>query len=71
MILSLTENEKAWLQRRSRDTGESMAQILRRAVRRLQEEENQSLDDALAATRGLWRKGDGLRYQRAIRREWK
>lgn len=71
MIVSLTETEKFWLQRRSRETGESMAQVLRRGIRRLQEDEEESLHDALTATRGLWRKGDGLRYQQAIRGEWK
>jgi hypothetical protein len=71
MILSLQEHEKAWLQRRSRETGESMAEIVRRAIQSLQKSEAQSLDETLAATRGLWRKGDGLRYQRKVRQEWK
>ena len=71
LILSLGETEKSWLQRRSRETGRSMAQILREAVQKLRETEEQSLDDALEATRGLWRKGDGLRYQRKIRADWK
>jgi hypothetical protein len=71
MILSLQEHEKTWLQRRSRETGESMAEIVRRAIQSLQKSEEQSLDETLAATRGLWRKGDGLRYQRKVRQEWK
>ena len=71
LILSLSETEKSWLQRRSRETGRSMAQILREAVQKLREAEDESLDEALAATRGLWRKEDGLRYQRKIRAEWK
>jgi hypothetical protein len=71
LILSLEEREKSWLKHRSRETGESMAQIVRRAICRLEESEKGSLDDTLAATSGLWRRGDGLRYQRKIRREWK
>ena len=71
MILSLEDGEKSWLKRRSHETGESMAEIVRRAVRRLQESEEQSLDETLEATRGLWRKGDGLHYQRRIRSDWK
>jgi broad specificity phosphatase PhoE len=70
LILSLEEGEKSWLKRRSRETGESMAQIVRRAIRRLEESEKESLDDTLAVTSGLWRRGDGLRYQRKIRRQW-
>jgi hypothetical protein len=71
LILSLEEREKSWLKRRSQETGESMAQIIREAVRQLEEADQRSLDEILAATRGLWRKGDGLQYQRRIRREWK
>jgi len=71
MIISLSEGEKSWLKRRSDETGQSMAEIVRRAVQRLQNDDQQSLDEILAQTRGLWRKGDGLRYQREMRREWK
>jgi hypothetical protein len=70
MIVSLEEREKSWLKRRSRETGESMAEIVRRAVRRLRQSEDESLDDLLEATKGIWRKGDGLEYQRKIREEW-
>ena len=71
LILSLEEREKSWLKRRSEETGESMAQIIRQAVRQLEEADQRNLDETLAVTRGLWRKGDGLQYQRRIRREWK
>jgi hypothetical protein len=71
LILSLDEREKSWLKRRSQETGESIAQIIRQAVQQLEEADQRSLDETLAATRGLWRKGDGLQYQRRIRREWK
>lgn len=70
MIVSLGEQEKSWFERRSRETGSSIAEIVRQAVRQMQKTEEQSLDEALEATRGLWRRGDGLRYQRKIRREW-
>lgn len=71
MILSLEDQDKSWLERKAREEGVSMAEIVRQAVRRMQHAEEESLDQVLAATRGLWRKGDGLRYQRAVRREWK
>jgi hypothetical protein len=71
MILSLEDQDKSWLERKAREEGVSMAEVVRQAVRRMQHAEEESLDQVLAATRGLWRKGDGLRYQRAVRREWK
>jgi hypothetical protein len=71
MILSLEDQDKAWLERKAREEGVSMAEVVRQAVRRMQHAEEESLDQVLAATRGLWHKGDGLRYQRAVRREWK
>lgn len=71
MILSLESQEKSWLERRSREMGVSMAEIVRLAVRRMRHAEEESLDQVLKATSGIWRRGDGLRYQRKIRREWK
>jgi hypothetical protein len=29
------------------------------------------MKELLASTKGLWRRGDGLRYQRRIRKEWR
>ena len=71
LILSLEDRERAWLERRSRETGESMAEIIRRAIRQSRQVEEESLEEALEATRGLWKNGDGLKYQRKTRREWK
>jgi hypothetical protein len=36
----------------------------------LQPEEQETFEQLLEATRGTWRGGDGLLYQREIRREW-
>ena len=71
MILSLGDQDKSWLEQKAHREGVSMAEVVRQAVRRMQRAEEESLDQVLAATRGLWRKGDGLRYQRSVRREWK
>ena len=48
-----------------------MAEIIRTAIRSLQQAEDKSFDEILDATSGVWRKSDGLRYQQKIRREWK
>jgi Arc/MetJ-type ribon-helix-helix transcriptional regulator len=48
-----------------------MSEVVRQAIRMAQENEQKPMKDLLASTHGLWRKGDGLRYQRRIRREWR
>ncbi len=70
-IISLPEQDKSWLERKAREAGVPMAEIIRQAIRRMQRAEEESLDQLLKSTRGVWRKGDGLRYQRKIRQEWK
>jgi hypothetical protein len=70
MILSLEDQDKAWLAKQSRDLDISMAEVVRLAVRRMRTAEEESLAKSLEATRGVWRNGDGLKYQQKIRREW-
>jgi len=71
MILSIEEQDKSWLEKRAREEGVSMAELVREALRRMRKGDQASLDQALKATQGIWRDGDGLRYQRRLRREWK
>jgi len=50
-----------------------MTELIRRAVRLLREQsrrERPNLDDLLDATSGSFKLGDGLTYQRKVRREW-
>ncbi len=70
-IVTLSEDDKEWLVRYSRGKGLSMAQAVRKGIARLRDEEQPYLyEDALQATHGIWTKGDGLRYQKELRREW-
>jgi hypothetical protein len=70
-IVTLSEDDKEWLVRYSRGKGLSMAQAVRKGIARLRDEERPSLyEDALQTTHGIWTKGDGLRYQKELRREW-
>ena len=69
-IISLDSEEKSWLDRKAEETGLSMAEIVRQAIRSLREREQESFDEVLKQTRGLWRRGDGLAYQRRIRKQW-
>jgi len=70
-IISLEPEEKEWLERTAQAQGVSMARLIREAIRRLHQQEDVSLDDLLNQTRGLWRQGDGLAYQRRLRKEWR
>lgn len=72
-IVSLDDDDKRWLDGRAAREGVPMTELIRRAVRLLRREtgrERPDLDDLLDRTAGIWRKGDALRYQRELRREW-
>jgi len=76
LIVSLEPEEKRWLSRRSREEGVSMAELIRRGVRKLREEGSAAtpeppFDELLVATAGIWRGGDGLEHQRRLRAEWR
>ena len=72
-VISLEAKEKLWLDRAARAEGVPMTELIRRAVRLLREQsrrERPNLDDLLDATSGSFRLGDGLTYQKKVRREW-
>jgi len=71
MLISLEENDRRWLEQRSREAGVPMSEVVRQAIRRAQESGQTPMKDLLASTKGLWRQGDGLRYQRRIRKDWR
>jgi hypothetical protein len=71
MLISLEETDRLWLQQQARDTGIPMSEVVRQAIRRAQESGQKPMKDLLASTKGLWRQGDGLRYQRRVRTEWR
>jgi len=71
MLISMEENDRHWLEQRAREAGVPMSEVVRQAIRQAQENSQKSMMDLLASTQGLWRQGDGLRYQRRIRREWR
>jgi hypothetical protein len=72
-VVSLEANDKRWLDERSAAEGVPMTEMIRRAVRLLREQSRRrrpGLDDLLDRTAGVWKRGDGLEYQRNTRREW-
>ena len=70
MLLSLDEQDKAWLQRQAQELGVSMAEVVRSAIQMQRSQQEAALRRALDQTRGIWKQGDGLRYQQKLRAEW-
>ena len=72
-IISLDEESKEWLDRQARQENISTAELIRIAVKQYRAEkkaEAPSIDDLLKQTSGIWKAGDGLTYQRRLRKEW-
>jgi len=71
MLISLEENDRRWLEQKAQETGMPMSEVVRQTIRQVRENEETPMKDLLASTKGLWRKGDGLRYQQRIRKDWR
>lgn len=73
-VISLDPEDKAWLDRKSRETGKSMTALVREAVSRYRSEDSKrrksSLSDLLEKTSGSWKRGDALSWQKKMRDEW-
>ena len=50
--------------------GVPMTELVRRAVRLLQDKERDTVAQVLERSRGIWTEGDGLEYQEKLRSEW-
>ncbi len=72
-LISLEDQDKAWLDEAAAREGTAATELVRRAVKLLRERqalEQQPFSEILRRTRGLWRGADGLDYQTRIRDEW-
>ena len=73
-LINLEAEDKQWLDAEAKARGVSMAALVREAVHeyRVHEEATRrpKLAHALADTAGIWRRGDGLEWQRRLRDEW-
>lgn len=72
-VISLEAEDKAWLDRVARSERIPMTKLVRRAIRRLRQEQEAAphgLERLLRETAGLWKGGDALEYQRHLRAEW-
>ena len=70
-IITISDEDKSWLESYSRSCGISMAEAVRRGISRLKADEGRShYKKILNRTKGIWERGDGLAYQKTIRNEW-
>ncbi len=72
-VISISEDDKAWLEEKAAKEGIPMTEVVRRALRLLREKserEDPPTDVLLERTKGMWKGEDGLDYQRRIRDEW-
>ena len=71
MIITLPDDDRAWIAGYSEAHNISSAEAIRRAIQRLKNDsEKDTYLILLEKTRGLWTRGDGLQYQDKVRSEW-
>jgi hypothetical protein len=70
-IITIPEPDKKWLESYSSIHRISMAEAIRRGIRKLKEAEiAENYQSLVRNTKGKWKKSDGLAYQNKIRDEW-
>ena len=69
-IITIETDDKIWLEQRAKQSKESMAELIRRAIGEMRHREEARFQGLLNQTAGIWTKGDGLAYQQDIRGEW-
>ena len=70
-IITISEQEKRWLAAYSGLHGVSLAEAVRRGIACLKAAEGDvAYRELIQKTRGIWKRGDALRYQEEIRSEW-
>ena len=71
IIITLSQDDKLWIESYSKAYKISVAEALRQGIIILRHQEGQEAYRRLVeATKGVWRKGDGLAYQLAVRSGW-
>ncbi len=70
-IITISEEDKTWLNAYSKVINVSVAEVIRQGIKRLREtHESEAYLKLVENTRGVWKQGDGLRYQMGVRSEW-
>ncbi len=70
-IITISDMEKRWLKNYTKIHGISMAEAVRRGIACLKASQSStSYQKVVNQTKGIWLKGDGLKYQEQLRSEW-
>jgi hypothetical protein len=70
-IITISDQEKQWLGGYTKTHGISMAEAIRRGIACLKASQSlTSYKKIVSDTKGIWSKGDGLKYQKRLRTEW-
>ena len=70
-IITLSEEDKMWLEGYSKAFNISVAEVIRRGIKSLREaHKSEPYHQLVEKTRGIWKEGDGLKYQMDMRSEW-
>ena len=71
IIITLSEEDKQWLESYSRAHQISLAEAIRQGIRRLKDVELENTYRTIVQnTQGIWKEGEGMKYQRKLRSEW-
>lgn len=70
-IITISDEERRWLSAFTRAHRISLAEGVRRGIACLKASEgSKNYQEIIKVTRGLWKKGDSLAYQKQLRSEW-
>lgn len=71
IIITIPDEDKLWLEGYSKLHQISMAEAIRQGIDQLKKaKKQQTYRQLVENTRGIWKKGDGLAYQKKLRAEW-
>ena len=74
-LISLSAEDKRWLEEHAKKKGLPMAEVVRDAIRWYKASNSAIRDrevkEILRKTAGIWQNGDGLAWQRKLRAEWR
>ena len=71
-IITISDQEKQWLGSYTKTHGISIAEAIRRGIACLKASQSlASYQKTVSDTKGIWSKGDGLKYQERLRSEWR
>ncbi len=71
-IISIDETDKKWIDQKAAKEKKTMTEIIRQAIQFYRDSELKRIEfeKLTEKTKGIWKNGDGLKYEKAIRKDW-